>query len=110
MELLHLAWHPVRSLLVTSSQHVGHDSKGHGDTVGPLQFWCTDANANWSAFAPDFQELEENVEYVEKEDEFDVQVRHSQRGRGERGGGMGGMEWGEQKSRKVQGGGRGNRR
>jgi hypothetical protein len=27
---------------------------------------------NWTAFAPDFQALPKNVEYAEKEDEYDV--------------------------------------
>jgi COMPASS component SWD1 len=39
---------------------------------GLIHIWKTTYSENWSAFAPGFEELEENVEYQEREDEFDV--------------------------------------
>ncbi|CAN0025986.1 unnamed protein product, partial [Ectocarpus sp. 12 AP-2014] len=60
--LLSLTRHPVRPFLAAAL------------TSGKVQLWGTTPIANWTAFAADFEELEENVEYVEKEDEFDVVV------------------------------------
>ncbi|KAE9617143.1 putative transcription factor WD40-like family [Lupinus albus] len=58
--LIDLAWHPVRPIVVSVSFN------------GIVYIWAKDYIENWSAFAPDFKELEENEEYVEREDEFDL--------------------------------------
>ncbi|KAJ3031862.1 UNVERIFIED_CONTAM: Retinoblastoma-binding protein 5 [Siphonaria sp. JEL0065] len=64
--LVDIAWHPKLPILVSIS------------TAGVLNVWTVKVHENWSAFAPDFRELDENVEYIELEDEFDV-VEDSQK-------------------------------
>ena len=54
-------WHPSRPLLVAC-----------GMETGRIYIWSVISPQKWSALAPDFMEVEENVEYVEKEDEFDI--------------------------------------
>jgi COMPASS component SWD1 len=58
--LADLAWHPTRPMVASVSMS------------GVIYLWAKDYTENWSAFAPDFKELEENEEYVEREDEFDI--------------------------------------
>eukprot|EP00878_Enallax_costatus_P008310 GHUV01008688.1.p1 GENE.GHUV01008688.1~~GHUV01008688.1.p1 ORF type:complete len:460 (+),score=137.30 GHUV01008688.1:145-1524(+) len=60
-----LAWHPTRSCLITLT------------SSGKVYIWSHIWDENWSSFAPDFYELDENVEYVEEEDEFDLNPKPS---------------------------------
>lgn len=55
-------WHPFRPFVAA----VGVDS-------GRVWLWSILQPQRWSALAPDFLEVEENVEYIEREDEFDIQ-------------------------------------
>jgi COMPASS component SWD1 len=55
-------WHPLRPFVAA----VGVDS-------GRVWLWSILQPQRWSALAPDFVEVEENVEYIEREDEFDIQ-------------------------------------
>lgn len=54
-------WHPTRTLLAEC-----------GLETGRIYIWSVTSPQKWSALAPDFAEVEENVEYIEKEDEFDI--------------------------------------
>jgi COMPASS component SWD1 len=61
-ELSAVEWHPLRPFVAA----VGVDS-------GRIWLWSILQPQRWSALAPDFVEVEENHEYIEKEDEFDIQ-------------------------------------
>lgn len=43
----------------------------NGVDTGTLYMWGVRSREKWSALAPDFEEIEQNIEYVEMEDEFD---------------------------------------
>ncbi|CAG8531046.1 999_t:CDS:2 [Ambispora leptoticha] len=59
-QLNDLAWHPVHPIIASAAAY------------GSIYIWATEHQENWSAFAPHFKELDENVEYEEREDEFDI--------------------------------------
>lgn len=54
-------WHPHKPMIVAC-----------GLETGRIHMWSIIPQQRWSALAPDFVEVEENVEYVEREDEFDI--------------------------------------
>ncbi|KAL8705461.1 MAG: hypothetical protein Q9201_001442 [Fulgogasparrea decipioides] len=60
-ELGVVEWHPHRPFVAAC-----------GLETGRVYLWSIITPQRWSALAPDFAEVEENVEYVEREDEFDI--------------------------------------
>jgi COMPASS component SWD1 len=60
-ELGAVEWHPQRPLVAAT-----------GVESGRIYVWGINMPQRWSALAPDFVEVEENVEYIEGEDEFDI--------------------------------------
>lgn len=41
-------------------------------TSGLIHIWSTTTTEKWGAFAAGFEELDENLDYEEREDEFDI--------------------------------------
>ncbi|KAJ5753244.1 hypothetical protein N7520_010161 [Penicillium odoratum] len=60
-ELGVVEWHPTRPMVVAC-----------GLESGCIYVWSIISPQKWSALAPDFGEVEECVEYMEREDEFDL--------------------------------------
>ncbi|KAJ1954474.1 chromatin binding protein [Linderina pennispora] len=59
------AVHPLRPIIASVS------------TFGLVYLWTRVPQQNWTAFAPGFRELEENIDYDEPEDEFDKKVTYA---------------------------------
>ncbi|KAL1732866.1 WD40-repeat-containing domain protein [Schizophyllum commune] len=59
--LLWLHWNPARSMLLSNTSE------------GAIMIWHAPTQERWGAFAGDFEELDENIMYEEKEDEFDIE-------------------------------------
>ncbi|PPQ70476.1 hypothetical protein CVT24_013283 [Panaeolus cyanescens] len=59
--LIHLHWHPLKSSMASTTNH------------GNILIWHCPSPERWGAFAGGFEEVDENVEYEEREDEFDIE-------------------------------------
>ncbi|KAF8529082.1 WD40 repeat-like protein [Hysterangium stoloniferum] len=59
--LVDIQWHPTKAAMASTTKN------------GTIFLWHCPTLEKWSAFAGDFEELDENVEYIEKEDEFDIE-------------------------------------
>lgn len=70
--IVDILWHPLQSVIVSI-----------GATYGSVHVWAKDFTENWSAFAPEFTELEANEEYSEDEGEFDAKLADNEKRRDE---------------------------
>ncbi|KAF8164829.1 COMPASS complex protein [Crassisporium funariophilum] len=59
--LVHLHWHPIKSQIASTTNQ------------GSILIWHCPNPERWGAFAGGFEEVDENVEYEEREDEFDIE-------------------------------------
>uniref|UniRef100_A0A8H7XZC7 WD40 repeat-like protein n=1 Tax=Psilocybe cubensis TaxID=181762 RepID=A0A8H7XZC7_PSICU len=59
--LTYLHWHPSRSSFASTTNQ------------GSILIWHCPNPERWGAFAGGFEEVDENVEYEEREDEFDIE-------------------------------------
>jgi COMPASS component SWD1 len=59
--LIHVHWHPFKSSIASTTNQ------------GNILIWHCPTPERWGAFAGGFEEVDENVEYEEKEDEFDIE-------------------------------------
>ncbi|KNZ73663.1 Retinoblastoma-binding protein 5, partial [Termitomyces sp. J132] len=59
--LVDIHWHPSKSSIVSTTKE------------GNVLLWHSPNPERWGAFAGGFEEVDENVEYDEREDEFDIE-------------------------------------
>lgn len=59
--LVDLDWHPNQPCIASVTK------------LGDILIWHTPTEERWGAFAGGFEEVDENVEYDEREDEFDIE-------------------------------------
>ncbi|KAI0346972.1 WD40 repeat-like protein [Trametopsis cervina] len=59
--LLHVHWHPSKPAIASTTKE------------GNVLIWHCPIPERWGAFAGGFEEVDENVEYEEREDEFDIE-------------------------------------
>lgn len=70
--VIRIAWHPTKPMLVCSC------------TDSNLYLYTIPVKDNWSAFAPGFEEVEINDEYIEREDEYDDELVEEEKRRQEK--------------------------
>ncbi|KAG6896866.1 hypothetical protein C0992_005557 [Termitomyces sp. T32_za158] len=61
LDMIFPKWHPLKSLIVSTTKE------------GNVLLWHSPNPERWGAFAGGFEEVDENVEYEEREDEFDIE-------------------------------------
>ena len=59
-----MQWHPSTSAIISTTN------------TGNILLWHSPLSERWGAFAGGFEEVDENIEYEEREDEFDVVSSH----------------------------------